>query len=211
MDEEAFEGMMKDSMKKAIASFQRNSTCKVKIEGGVETQLEDVLRRKMEKRQVEYRRRHESVLDEKGLISVLTDDTKRISPRTTELTVKENTCTQIVTIQYGEGFKRIAKITLGDHCCTKVAILSLSNLPSLKEVTVGEDSFTEKGNGPRSFSINSCSSLLRIAIGDGSFKEYCSMELHNLPCLRTLVLGKRCFYSTPVFSLRGRIRSEVVP
>lgn len=199
------------SMNKAIDSFQNYSMCKVTIEGGVVTQLEDVLRRQMEKLQVEYRKRHESVLDEKGLISVLTDNTKRVSTRTTELIVKENGCTQIVTIQFGEGFKRIAKITIGDHCCTKVAILSLSNLPSLKEVTVGVDSFTDKGNGPRSFSINSCSSLLRIVIGDGSFKEYCSMELHNLPCFHTLALGKRCFYSTSVFSLRGRTLSEVVP
>ena len=211
MDEEAFEAMMKASMNEAVEFFQNSATCKVRIEGGVVTQLGDVLRSKLEKRRVEYRKRHETVLDEKGLQFVLTDNTKRVSKRTTDLLVKESTCTQMGALQLGEGFKRIVKIIIGDHCCAKVGILSLSNLPSLREVTVGLDSFTENGNGPRSFSINACSSLLEVTIGDGSFRDYCSMELHNLPCFRTLVLGKGCFLSTPVFSLRGRKRAIVTP
>ena len=45
--------------------------------------------------------------------------------------------------------------------------------------------------------------------GDGSFRDYHSFELNNLPSLQSIDMGGYCFYYAPSFSLTGLIDGMV--
>ena len=105
------------------------------------------------------------------------------------------------------GLVRLKRIAIGNECFGKVRVVELDGLGELESVEIGRDSFRidniKRNDG--SYRIVNSPKLKSIWIGYGSFRDYYSFELNNLPSLQSIDMGKYCFYWTPLFSLTGLI------
>ena len=108
----------------------------------------------------------------------------------------------------------LKRLVIGDECFGGVRIFELDGLSELESVVIGRDSFTcakmdddirhtKRTDG--ACRIVNCLKLKSIQIGSGSFSDYHSFELINLPSLQSIDIGHWCFYWTPSFSLTGLI------
>ena len=101
----------------------------------------------------------------------------------------------------------LKRIVIGNGCFGKVRVFELDGLSELESVVIGRDSFRisddERSDG--SYRIVNCPKLKSIQIDDGSFEDYHSFELNNLPSLQSIDMGGYCFYYAPSFSLTGLI------
>ena len=100
----------------------------------------------------------------------------------------------------------LKSIVIGDNCFGKARVFDLDGLSELESVEIGQKSFrisySERSDG--SYRIVNCPKLKSIQIGDGSFSDYHSFELNNLP-LQSIDIGSNCFSYAPSFSLTGLI------
>ena len=182
------------------------SNCKYKSvqSGGVIASTEELLKRIISPRKVEYISKHSRVLGEKGVHIVLTDKKRRISEKAVDLIVNSSSCCQLSSIQLDGRYKQLVSFLIGDSSCTNVREFALLNCPLLREVIIGKNSFTYNGRGEKLFSIVSCKSLQSVSIGDGSFSHFNSMEIRDLPTVQSLSLGKSSFSYAPELSLKGK-------
>ena len=96
---------------------------------------------------------------------------------------------------------------IGDGSFGKVRVFELDGLSELESVVIGQYSFriSDEERSDGDYRIVNCPKLKSIQIGDGSYYDYHSFELNNLPSLQSIVLGRECFYWTPLFPLAGLI------
>ena len=96
---------------------------------------------------------------------------------------------------------------IGNGCFGKVRMFELNGLRELESVVIVWSSFriSDKERNDGSYRIVNCPKLKSIEIGDWSFQDYHSFELNNLPSLQSIVLGYRCFWYAPSFSLTSVI------
>ena len=97
------------------------------------------------------------------------------------------------------------RIVIGDNCFGKVRVFDLDGLSELESVVIGQQSFkissSERSDGD--YRIVNCPKLKSIQICGGSFWDYHSFELNNLPSLQSIDMGGYCFNWAPSFSLTG--------
>ena len=95
---------------------------------------------------------------------------------------------------------------IGSYCFGSIRSFELDGLNKLESVVIGERSF-RIGNNERSdgsYRIVNCPKLKSIQIGVGSFYDYHSFELNNLPSLQSIDIGGcYCFGYVSSFSLTG--------
>ena len=94
-------------------------------------------------------------------------------------------------------FVNLREIHIGNDCCEEVEEVTIVGLRQLREITIGENSFTKKGYKPedgtdasRRFCLKDCEFLQELQIGAGSFMDYSVCEIENLPNLRQLQIGE---------------------
>ena len=101
----------------------------------------------------------------------------------------------------------IKRIVIGDNCFGKVRVFELDGLNELESMVIRKESFwisnSERSDGD--YRIVNCPKLKSIQIGDGSFQDYHSFELNNLPSLQSINIGYMCFWYAPLFSWIGLI------
>ena len=87
-------------------------------------------------------------------------------------------------------------VSIGDNNFMYVNTFKIDNLINLKNIIIGQNSFTKEKNdygsdSSRSFSILNCDELESIEIGEYSFSDYGGgFELFNLPKLSTIKIGE---------------------
>ena len=103
--------------------------------------------------------------------------------------------------------QKLKRIEIGNRCFGSVRSFELIGLSELESVVIGQHSFrisgAERNDG--SYRIVNCPKLKSIQIGDGSFLDYHSFELNNLPSLQSINITENCFEWSPLFSLTGLI------
>ena len=106
------------------------------------------------------------------------------------------------------------RIVIGNDCFGKVRLFKLDGLSELESLVIEKQSMTYFKNTSWNDSderkdgvcrIVNCPKLKSIQIGGGSFSDYRSFELSNLPSLESIDMGDRCFYYAPALSLIGLI------
>ena len=89
----------------------------------------------------------------------------------------------------------LKQIGIGNDCFGKVRVFYLDSMSELESVVIGNGSFRidryERSDG--SYRVVNCPKLKSIQIGYGSFNDYHSFELNNLPSLQSIDMGENCF------------------
>ena len=99
----------------------------------------------------------------------------------------------------------LKRIVIGTDCFGSVRLFELDGLSGLESVKVKRQSF-KSNDGERNDGvcrIVNCPKFKSLEIGDGSFCDYHSFELNNLPSLQFIDIGQNCFDCAPSFSLTG--------
>ena len=117
-------------------------------------------------------------------------------------------------VEYQHALKRIQ---IGNECFCKVTLFELTGLSQLESLEVGEKCFTGNQSGwfglvSRSESacrIVNCPKLQSIVIGDHSFEDNKTLELKYLFALRSVQMGKNCFWWTSSLLLTGTAVTKV--
>ena len=103
---------------------------------------------------------------------------------------------------------------IADDCCGSVRSFVIDGLSNLRTITIGTKSFTTNRNERRivrrglndgTFRVVNCFSLCSIEIFEMSFCDYSFCELVNLPSLRSITMGRNCFFYALSFSLTGML------
>ena len=112
----------------------------------------------------------------------------------------------------------IETISIGSNCCKNVTFFQIEDLPSLRRVTILEDSFTtfnRTTNTPINdnhaanssfesiFQINRCPQLTEFSCGCGSFSSFRQFSLTSLFCL--------CFFDLDLPQFHTLVLGQVVP
>ena len=125
-----------------------------------------------------------------------------------ELTIgDDNLCDPTVSTLQLSHLPTLKTIQIGDNCGLSIHTVLLEFLDSLQLLTIGKHAFTTcKSNWPiehsnRTFTINHCSRLEFIHIGESTFSDYSSFSLTDLPALSSLSLQSHSFIFAPDFSL----------
>ena len=84
--------------------------------------------------------------------------------------------------------------------------LVLNEMSELKSVVIGENSFRMSGvkRNDGLLKITNCGKLESIELRDGSFEDYKSIELNELPSLATIQIGEHCFSFARELQIKGR-------
>ena len=92
-----------------------------------------------------------------------------------------------------ERYHALEFLSVGNNCFNKTVRFSLSYLPSLFRISIGEDSFnfnpSDGGNTILSFMITSCNALESVFINKQSFTFFNSFNLDTCCSLRSLTIG----------------------
>ena len=111
----------------------------------------------------------------------------------TSLSIKSNSYNDIKKIKLN--YKPFLKnIRIDNHCFSRVAEFHINGMKSLRTLSIGSNSFTEKKNeygsdNSKSFHILNCMKL--ESIGEYSFSDYGGeFELKNLPLLQSINIGE---------------------
>ena len=109
-------------------------------------------------------------------------------------------------------FYSLTHFVIGDDCFGRVRLFELDGLHELENVVIGQSSFRIGGRkrSDGSCRIVNCPKLKSIQIGFGSFWDYHSFELNNLPSLQSIDMGEYCFNWAASFSLTGLIGGLVL-
>ena len=100
---------------------------------------------------------------------------------------------------------RLKRIKIGYRCFKNVREFVLDGLGSLKSVKIGEECF-RVGYSKRSdglFRISNCPKFFLLEIGKGSFRDYKTIELLNLPSLRSIEFENKYFKHVRRFVIDG--------
>ena len=92
------------------------------------------------------------------------------------------------------GLNELKNVTIGDESFTNVSVFSITGLNELEHVVIGIKSFTQhmKGhaNDPnRHFYLKNCPKLKSLKIGRYSFSDYTVIEIENVDGLEVIEIG----------------------
>ena len=96
------------------------------------------------------------------------------------------------------GLPLLEVIRMDGESFKEASELKLTGLSSLKKVMMGHDCFSQS-NGR--CIISQCKALNEVTLGNGSFGEYYSFQLDDLPGLEVLDVGDDCFERTVMWTL----------
>ena len=103
---------------------------------------------------------------------------------------------------------RLKRIVIGDDSFGSVRLFRLGRLEVLESVIIGKRCFTfcksytdDCGRIDGCCSMEKCSALVSIQIGDYSFADYGTYDCANLPSLQTMAIAEFCFPHAATFSL----------
>ena len=92
-----------------------------------------------------------------------------------------------------EHFHLLESITVGNHSFNKAIRFSISSIPSVKRICIGEASFnfnpSDGGKTALSFEVTECNALEFISIDPQSFRHFNSFKLDTCSSLRSLSIG----------------------
>ena len=92
-----------------------------------------------------------------------------------------------------EHFHLLESITVGNHSFNKAIRFSISSIPSVKRICIGEASFnfnpSDGGKTILSFEVTECNALEFISIDPQSFRHFNSFKLDTCSSLRSLSIG----------------------
>lgn len=90
--------------------------------------------------------------------------------------IQSNCCNEDDLIELNwSGFKRLEKVEIGDNCFNHVSLFKVSSLPSLKQLIIGKNSFSQTVDG--TVRITNCPSLEEFHIKPYSFIGYDTLHL----------------------------------
>ena len=85
----------------------------------------------------------------------------------------------------------LRNVTIGDESFTYVSVFDLTGLSELESVEIGMNSFTRK-NGR--FVLRNCPSLRELKIDSYSFSDYDVCEIESVDALEGIEMGNNAFY-----------------
>ena len=112
------------------------------------------------------------------------------------------------------GLYQLQHVSIGDDSLGGIRRFELAGLNELQTITIGKRSFTyakysdavtstTRTDGV--YRIINCPKLKSICIQSGSFSDYHSFTICNLPSLQSIQLDENCFMFSPSFALTGLI------
>ena len=140
---------------------------------------------------------------------------KLIVPITIEMFIIDNTMfndKKIRSLYFSPLLVRLKRIEIGNKCFKSFREFVLDGLESLESVNIGEDCF-RVGYLKRSdglLRISNCPNICQLKIGQGSFRDYQSIELLNLSSMRTIKFEKKYFKHVRRFVIDGLEKLESV-
>ena len=118
-----------------------------------------------------------------------------------------NSSTTSITIR---DYPHLKRIVIGNDCYERIRLLEMDGLEELERVVIGEytctianDELHHRKQIDGRYRVLNCPKLKSIQIGDCSFFDYTSFEFRNLPSLRSVRMGQKCFACSPSFLLKG--------
>ena len=118
-----------------------------------------------------------------------------VSNYITELVIGNNMCnTESITELDLSKYPLLKNITIGDESFTYVSVFDLTGLSELESVEIGMNSFTQAeygwDNDPnRHFYLKNCPKLKSLKIGGYSFSDYTVCEIENVDALEAIEMG----------------------
>ena len=89
-------------------------------------------------------------------------------------------------------FAELEELTIGDGCFNYVSVMSISRLPKLKSVEIGEKSFQNE-SADSQLMVKNCPALISLKIGNQSFKGFKRFNLSEVNGLKSVMIGDECF------------------
>ena len=89
-------------------------------------------------------------------------------------------------------FAELEELTIGDGCFNYVSVMSISRLPKLKSVEIGERSFQNESTDSQ-LMVKNCPALVSLKIGNQSFKGFKRFNLSEVDGLKSVMIGDGCF------------------
>ena len=116
---------------------------------------------------------------------------------TRDIIVPSNTCNDNVSYWVSVNqFTKLVFLRIGDNCMKNVEQLVITNVPTLKWVEIGINSFTYVGgeipsskNTNRKFILKGCAVVASLNIKSGSFSDFGTCQIENVPALKTISIG----------------------
>ena len=89
-------------------------------------------------------------------------------------------------------FGELVKLKIGSNCFNYVSVMSISRLPKLKSVEIGEKSFQNE-SADSQLMVKNCPALVSLKIGNQSFKGFKRFNLSEVDGLKSVMIGDECF------------------
>ena len=89
-------------------------------------------------------------------------------------------------------FSELVELKIGSNCFNYVSVMSISRLPKLKSVEIGEKSFQNESTDSQ-LMVKNCPALVSLKIGNQSFKGFRRFNLSEVNGLKSVMIGDGCF------------------
>ena len=89
-------------------------------------------------------------------------------------------------------FGELVELKIGCNCFNYVSVMSISRLPKLKSVEIGEKSFQNESTDSQ-LMVKNCPALVSLKIGNQSFKGFKRFNLSEVDGLKSVMIGDECF------------------
>ena len=89
-------------------------------------------------------------------------------------------------------FSELVELKIGSNCFNYVSVMSISRLPKLKSVEIGEKSFQNE-SADSQLMVKNCPALVSLKIGNQSFKGFKRFNLSEVSGLKSVMIGDECF------------------
>ena len=89
-------------------------------------------------------------------------------------------------------FGELVELKIGSSCFNYVSVMSISRLPKLKSVEIGEKSFQNE-SADSQLMVKNCPALVSLKIGNQSFKGFKRFNLSEVDGLKSVMIGDECF------------------
>ena len=89
-------------------------------------------------------------------------------------------------------FGELVELKIGNNCFNYVSVMSISRLPKLKSVEIGEKSFQNE-SADSQLMVKNCPALVSLKIGNQSFKGFKRFNLSEVSGLKSVMIGDGCF------------------
>ena len=108
-----------------------------------------------------------------------------------------------ISVEFFQLLPVLRVISIGEHCLQTTPGLVLHQLPSLRSVHIGSNSFKSTVSGKNSvLSIQDCPCLLSLTVGEGALNGCAMVVLQQLANLKEMELCARCFPLCELFVLQ---------